>query len=147
MTEQPTPIDLATEQGTVKPAQDYAPGFYEQGNRLRYHDGTNWTEQYAPLRRDSATAGDVLWGLSLACGLAGGVPAAVGMPVLAFYFPLGFGAAAIGLAIAAGTSPRKGSAPWWAAVAVLAGIVAILAGMDGYDQFSAADDALNSLGD
>ena len=75
------------------------------GPGLRYWDGESWTDNYHPgdMWTSNATVRDLLWGLSLGFGVSGGGAAAFGVPVLAYYFPLGLGAAGLALAIAAAT--------------------------------------------
>ncbi len=117
------------------------------GPGLRYWDGTEWTENYHPGHSGSeaGTPKETLWALSLGFGVAGGLPAAVGMPVLGFYFPLGLGGAGAALAIAAFTSGRGGS-PWYAWVAIVASLLAIVSGADGLQQFNDSSSALSDLG-
>ena len=140
------------EEGALKPDAKATPaGWYPNpaGSGLRYYSGAAWTESYHPghaTRDEGASPRDVLWGLALGFGVAGGLPAAIGIPVLAYYFPLGLGGAGLAIAIAAAMS-GKGDTPWWAFVAVIASIYAIAQGGSGYDEFSSASEGLNDLRD
>lgn len=107
-------------------------GWYDHDRGLRYWDGGKWTDNYHPGFPDQPTQKTMLWGLSLGFGVAGGV-GVIAIPLLAFYFPLGLGAAGAALAIAAVTT--KGETPWWAIVAVLASIAGIATGISAYNEF------------
>jgi hypothetical protein len=80
--------------------------------------------------------------MSLAFGLAG--VGAWDAPIIAYYWPLGFGAASLGLAIAAGTA-SEGKTPWFAFVAVLAALGALAMGFDGHSQMQDVRDGLNQF--
>jgi sterol desaturase/sphingolipid hydroxylase (fatty acid hydroxylase superfamily) len=70
----------------------------------------------------------LLWALSLAAGTAGALAWAA--PVVAFFWPLGFGGASIALAMAAWE--LRGPTPWYGWVAVVAGLFALAIGIVGY---------------
>jgi len=67
---------------------------HPESRRLRYWDGARWTDSYHP---GQVVAGpshrEFLWGLSLGFG-ALGAGTALGVPLIAYYFPLGCGLAA-----------------------------------------------------
>jgi hypothetical protein len=111
---------------------------------LRFWDGEAWTDQRAPLPKelDSDDVTTAVWALSLACGVAGAL--AWDAPVLAFYWPLGLGAAGIATALVA--RRMAGPTPWWAVIAVIASIIAVIIGGDGRQQLDDARNQLNSLG-
>lgn len=136
-----------SEATTPTTGEPYEPGWYkiESHRTLRYHDGEKWTDSYAvpASELDDATAKDILWGLSLGFGATGGTVAAVGVPVLAFYFPLGFGMG--GAVLAAAAIWSEGRTPWWAALAVLASLVALFAGVEAYNEFQDASNDLRSV--
>jgi hypothetical protein len=124
-------------------------GWYDNphASGLRYFDGKEWKDSYHPgnLNADSPTFKEVVWALALGFALTGGAIAAVGVPVLGFYFPLGFGVAGLGLSLVAGLTKGEAS-PWWAVLAVLASLAALGIGIDGYNEFSDASSGLRDLG-
>lgn len=77
---------------------------------------------------EKADTGTLIWAMSLACGVAG----ALGWdaPVLAYYWPLGLGGAGLALAIPAYLTGSK--VPWFAAVAIIASVVAVVVGLNGH---------------
>jgi hypothetical protein len=106
-------------------AQTHPQGWYEDpddptGQTLRFWDGSRWTDQ----RRQRETAAPepeppsvtiaaeiakvVVFAIALGFGATGAV-SLLGLPVLAFYFPLGFGVAGLALAVVGYT--LKGPTP------------------------------------
>ena len=125
-----------------------APGWYPDPRASagqRYYDGDEWTDAFAPpapaLPEDQATVKDLLWGLALGFG-AMGAAGAFAIPLLAFYFPLGGGIASAALILAAVASPGKSR--WWAALAVVACLLAVGTGVSAYNDFQDASDAANN---
>lgn len=136
------PVDVIDLANQVKKSKA---GWYpnSDGGGLRYFDGDKWTSNFHPgvtLGDDRATARELLWALCAAFGSAGAAVTITGIPILAYYFPLGFGAASIAMGIAAFT--RSGQTPWYGPVGLVFGVVAVVSGMDAYNQFS---DTANSL--
>jgi hypothetical protein len=128
------------------PRENAAAGWYEHEASLRYWDGEKWTGHFAPLSTTEASIENstpvLLWGLSLAFGVAGAL--AWDAPAIAYFWPLGLGGAGIALAI---VGYSKGSeVPWFAVVAVIASIVAILLGVSGHSQLEDARNSLNEFG-
>lgn len=142
---------LSTQEQTAPPAVEKWPeGWYQNPNASgqRYWNGDSWTGSYFPgtqgeLRGEAITPKEMLWALSLGFSVTGGALSLFGAPVLAFYFPLGFGIAAAALGIAAITRP--GDTPWYALLAILGAIAAISLGVSGYQEFSDSSSALENL--
>jgi Protein of unknown function (DUF2510) len=123
-----------------------AAGWYEHEATLRYWDGERWTDHFAPLSAAGESPENstpaLIWGLSLAFGVAGAL--AWDAPAIAYFWPLGLGGAGMALAI---VGYSKGSeVPWFAVIAVIASIVAILLGVSGHSQLEDARNSLNELG-
>jgi hypothetical protein len=124
----------------------HAAGWYDNpgGPGIRYWDGESWTGSYHPGHPEPAAAHrTLLWAISLAFGVAGGVVGALSIPVLAFYWPLGFGAAGLATAIAALTVKGPPS-PWYAIIAVIGSVAALGLGISAYNEFQ---DVQNDLAD
>jgi hypothetical protein len=119
----------------------HPPGWFvnPDGPGLRYWDGQRWTESFHPgYLSESPTRRELMWALALGFGATGGVVGFLSIPVAAFYFPLGFGAAGIALAIVALT--QEGDTPWYALIAVIASIAALALGIDAYNEFNDVQD-------
>jgi len=135
------PMDPLTSEpegeGQVRGEAQRNPGWYPNpgGPGRRYHDGEDWTESYAPSDRAGGPSfRELLWALSLACGLAGGACSVVGVPLILYALPLGLGAAGLGLALLARFSPGEGQ-PGWAALAVIASVAALATGISSYNEY------------
>lgn len=139
------PVELAraNEARGSQDSSEHSAGWYPNpdADGQRYWDGSRWMDSFAPPNR--AETKMTLWGLSLGFGATGAV-GAVAIPLLAFYFPLGFGIGGAALGFAAMTS-GEGETPWWAWVAVVATIVAIVTGLSAYSEFSDNTEALEDL--
>jgi hypothetical protein len=124
-------------------------GWYEDpsdpsGRTHRFWDGSQWTEwvrspgEEAPAEPVQATidaseiAKPVVFAISLGFGAAGAA-SLIAIPLLAFYFPLGLGIAGAAVAIA-GLSLR-GPTPWFAVLAIIASVAAILQGGSAYNDY------------
>jgi len=112
-------------------AEKAAPGWYEQDDHLRYWDGASWGA-VAPPVKDSLNATAVVWALALAFGIAGA--AGWEAPTIAFYWPLGLGAAGVALSLLARS--MEGETPWWAIIAVIASVAALIIGIEGLNQIN-----------
>jgi hypothetical protein len=122
-----------------KPGWHPAPGYVDS---MRYWDGHSWGDDVHPAG-PAAVAKHVLWGLSLAFGAAGAVTALFGIPLLAYYWPLGLGAA--GLAVAIAAASVRGETPWFAVLAVLASVGALIFGITAYEDFNEETSGLDQL--
>jgi hypothetical protein len=134
-------VTRTTSEGQVA-AGDVPAGWYEDGDDgLRYWDGRGWTSQRVPGQDFEPAIKTVLWAMSLALGVAGVL--GWGVPVLAFYWPLGLGGA--GLAVAAATRGLRGKTPWYAIIALIAALVAVGIGIAGYSEIEDARNALDEF--
>jgi Protein of unknown function (DUF2510) len=146
-----------TDQRRPHETEMHPPGWYEDpedqtGQTLRFWNGSQWTDQRRPHETDAQepeppsvtiaaeVAKVVVFALSLGFGATGAV-SLLGIPVLAFYFPLGFGVAGLALAIAGYT--LKGPTPWFAWLAVAASVGAIIQGGSGYSDYQDIQDQLD----
>lgn len=111
--------------GPGPPLADSAPVVESSG----IHEPATPRSPELPPRNDKK---DILWALALAFGAmgAGGLTL---IPVDAFYFPLGAGAAGLALALVAWAEP--GGSPWYAWVAVIASVGALVLGITAYSEF------------
>jgi hypothetical protein len=117
------------------------PGWYTIDEVLRYWDGQDWAATEPALAPSGTETKTVIWALALACGVAG----ALGWdaPVIAYYWPFALGGAGVALSIVA--SRLEGDTPWWAIIAVIASVIALLIGIDGHNQINEARDSLREL--
>jgi hypothetical protein len=141
------------------------PGWYPHPtlpNQERYWTGERWTDHSvrregarptAPVptssqeRPDAVTvlvggevAKSVIFALSLGFGVAGAA-SLLGVPVLAFYFPLGLGAA--GLALAGVGYTVKGDPPWYSWIAVGVSVAALIQGISAYNDYHKVQNQIN----
>ena len=138
---------MATDEQAVETPERLA-GWYDNpdGPGLRYWDGGTWTNSYHPGHGPAgATNQDVLWGLALGFGVAGGVIGLLTIPPIAFYWPLGLGAAGLALGVAAMTTKGEDKTPWYAFVAVIGSLLALALGIDAYGEFQDASEELRNL--
>jgi hypothetical protein len=149
-------LAIAAEEVHAHPAGWYEDSEDQAGQTLRFWDGSRWTDQ----RRQQATATHepeppsvtiaaeiakvVVFAIALGFGATGAV-SLLGLPVLAFYFPLGFGVAGLALAIVGYT--LKGPTPWFAWLAVAASVGAIIQGASGYSEYQDIQDQLDQAQD
>jgi hypothetical protein len=142
----------------------YPDGRDQSGKTLRYWNGKRWTDQVKQADTDTTRMSDpatmaeqagvaeftdvedgvkaVIFAIALGFG-ATGAAGFFGIPILAYYFPLGFGMAGVAVGIAGYT--MKGSTPWWAWIAIAASIGAIIQGVIGYNDYQDIQDRVNDL--
>lgn len=101
------------------------------------------TSTEADPGQDINPAKDVMSGLSAGFGSVSAV-GALSFPPIFFALPLGFGAAGVVLAIAA--RGYSGRTPWWAALGIAASVVGIVSGINLYNHFQDASNALQDFG-
>jgi uncharacterized protein DUF2510 len=136
-------MDHADDKLSSDPQAAPPAGWYDNdSDGLRYWDGREWTSQRAPAVDLEPLAKTILWAMSLGFGIAGIL--AWDAPVLAYFWPLGFGGASVALAVAA--HRLKGETPWFATIALIAGLVAIGLGIAGYSEVQDARSAFDELG-
>lgn len=111
---------------------DLSPEGRERLERLGGAEPTPDETQPAPDAESAAKA--ILWALSLACGVAGCL--AYGAPAIFYVWPLGLGGASLALAIVA--YQAEGEGPWFAGIALIAGLVSLSFGITGYNDIEEA---------
>ena len=82
---------------------------------------------------------DLIAALALGFGMVGGT-AALGVPRIAYYVPLGFGVAGLALTLVAVT--ERGRTPWWLVVAALVSAAGFVSGVIGFDEYQQISDDL-----
>jgi len=105
----------------------------------RYWDGQKWLE-IEPSVREQTDTKTILWALALALGVAGVL--AWDAPVIAYYWPMGLGGAGVAVSLAA--RQLQGKTPWWAIIAVLTSVAALVIGVQGQSDLN---DSRSSLED
>lgn len=96
----------------------------------------------SPDGTGAANLSEVLWALSLAFGVAGGLCAAFGYPLMLYVIPLSFGGAGLVLAFVARIAPGR-ARPGWAILAVIGAVIALASGIDSRDEFKDSTESFN----
>jgi hypothetical protein len=129
-----------------------AAGWYpdpDDPSGFRFWDGSSWTEQRhgggsgepnVPMVSATDIVKPIVFAISLGFGAAGAA-SLIAIPVLAFYFPLGLGIAGAAVWIAGIT--MRGPIPWYAALALLASVGAIIQGGSAYNDYKNQVDQAN----